>query len=75
MKITVKNVSSLTMAELQLIGKNLFTEYNYLDTENLKNMLETNFKDQTKYFIKELIKRLYQDQVISKDLNGKITKI
>lgn len=74
-KITVKNVSSLTMAELQLIGKNLFTEYNYLDTENLKNMLETNFKDQTKYFIKELIKRLYQDQIISKDLDGKIIKI
>lgn len=71
-KITVKSAANISLQDLLKIGKNLFTEYTYLTTEDIKIMLQQQFKDQSSYFIKELIKRLYVADIIYKNEDNKI---
>jgi hypothetical protein len=72
-KINVKSAASINTSDLKKIGENLFKEFTYITPDNLKIMLSDIFKDQSTYFIKELTRRLYVEDIINKDLNGKIT--
>lgn len=72
-KVTVKNAALVNIIELKRIAENLFTSYTYLNSDNLKHELQQVFKGQTLNFVKDIIKRLYVENILQKSDEGKIT--
>jgi len=72
-KVTVKNAAQFNVIELKRIAAAMFKDYAFISTENLKNELQSVFKGQTNNFVKEITKRLYVENILQKDEDGRIT--
>jgi len=72
-KVTVKNPGLINIIELKRVATNIFSNYSFLTSDNLKYELQQIFKGQTINFIKDIIKRLYVENILQKAEDGKIT--